>query len=427
MKAQAEIQPKTARAGRCASLRLLVIARAQAVEEHGEVRFQNLDGNYLDSIAAGLGRMLLLAPVQRIGRDATAERYRRYSYCFRSKNIELRDLAEHKAQAPSLLQGLHMNLRQLGTVRRNLRDAEAVFVMMSTWRAALAALLARRKGLPVVLYSGNDWFADLESTYKYQGPLARVAFPLFRRLCALAERKAMQAADLRILNGVSLVEKYSDLPGRTVETKPLITFSEGDFHRREDTCQGPVIRLLCVAGIMPRKGIHFLLRALRQLCDKGMELRLDLVGEAIPDYGQEMRALTRELELDERVAFRGYVANGPDLHRCYREADLFILPSLSEGFPRVIFEAMSQSLPVVASRIHNIHGRLGDRGYLGYAEPANADDLARAIQSLVADGAKRREMIAKGMEYVTELLRQRPGEQFLVELEALLERRQEQA
>jgi glycosyltransferase involved in cell wall biosynthesis len=91
------------------------------------------------------------------------------------------------------------------------------------------------------------------------------------------------------------------------------------------------------------------------------------------------------------VDFTGYVPNGPALLEHYRAGDIFVLPSLSEGFPRVIFEAMAQCLPVVPARIPNI-GRpaLGDTGFVHYATPGDPPDLARAIREVIAGGELRR-------------------------------------
>ncbi|MCA9786413.1 MAG: glycosyltransferase [Candidatus Cloacimonetes bacterium] len=394
---------------------MLVVSRAGAVLGPDGLRYQNLDGSYLEGIARGVRSMTLLCPIQRLGQDETAAVYAGYNHRFSTPALQILELPDYKTRSVSLRGGLRQVLSQFRLIWRQLDGHDTVFVMMSTFRAAFAAVAGRLRGRRVILYSGNDWYADMASSYKFKGPLARLVYPFFRWFCGFAERRAMGAAQLRIVNGVSLVRKYGKLPGRTVETKPLVTIRPADIAPRRDTCQTPRVRLLCVAGLMPRKGIQFLLEAMALLRSEGRETHLTLVGGEQPETGARLRALCVERGLVDAVEFAGYVANGPDLIQRYRESDLFVLPSLSEGFPRVIFEAMAQSLPVVASRIPNIEGRLGDVGYLQYAAPGDPRDLARAISAVISNGELRRSMIARCHEYIGELLRESPVDQFLRE------------
>ncbi len=398
-------------------LRILTIARAQAVLQDGRWCFPATEGSYLEGIAEAVEAMTLVAPVQRPGRDTTASSYKGYDHRL-PQGIRQLEIPVYKKARPRLLDGLRDLLSQCRLIRRELAGHDTVFVMMSTFRAAYAAVAGRRLGRRVILYSGNDWYADMASSYKFRGGLARGVYPLFRWFCGFAERRAMAAAHLRILNGHSLVVKYGSLPGRTVETKPLLAIRREDMAPLRDTCQGAGIRLLTVAGLMPRKGIEHLLRAMTRLDE---HIRLELIGNEQPAYGAMLRSLCSELGLQDRVSFAGYVANGPELMARYREADLFVLPSLSEGFPRVLFEAMAQSLPIVASRIPNIHGRLGDQGFLRYAEAADPDSLAEAITAVISQGVERRAMITLCHNYIGELLTESPVSQFVAEAGRLLE------
>jgi glycosyltransferase involved in cell wall biosynthesis len=93
----------------------------------------------------------------------------------------------------------------------------------------------------------------------------------------------------------------------------------------------------------------------------------------------------------------GFVRWGPELFGLYRASDIFVFPSLSEGSPKAPMEALSQSLPVVATRpgtsdyIEHEHSGL----LVPTADPAA---LAAAICRLIDDGALRRRCIAGGLE-----------------------------
>ncbi len=67
-----------------------------------------------------------------------------------------------------------------------------------------------------------------------------------------------------------------------------------------------------------------------------------------------LEAKTEAVGVHDRVSFFGYVPLGPEFFRIYREADIFVLPSVSEGLPYLMLEAMANSLPVVVTAVGGI-------------------------------------------------------------------------
>jgi glycosyltransferase involved in cell wall biosynthesis len=84
--------------------------------------------------------------------------------------------------------------------------------------------------------------------------------------------------------------------------------------------------------------------------------------------------------------------------RYYREHDIFVLPSVGEGTPRVLVEARANSLPLVATRVGGIPLSVSDGRDGLLVPPGNADALAAAIDRLVADGVLRRRLIQTGLQ-----------------------------
>jgi glycosyltransferase involved in cell wall biosynthesis len=142
---------------------------------------------------------------------------------------------------------------------------------------------------------------------------------------------------------------------------------------------------------------------------KGLDIRLDLVGGGDPE---PLSTLASELGISKIVNFRGYLT-GESLLSAYREADIFILPSLAEGFPRVIYEAMSQGLPVIATNLPSISSVI-ENGVSGLlVPPRNPDLLARAIERLVIDAGLRRQLIVNGQELIRSVLSHDASRQFV--------------
>jgi glycosyltransferase involved in cell wall biosynthesis len=145
-------------------------------------------------------------------------------------------------------------------------------------------------------------------------------------------------------------------------------------------------RLLYVGRLAPEKGVSILIKAVASLkCQQGKEIELCLVGD-----GEERPALVqlvKELGLTEVVVFEGYVSFGEWLFAHYRNADIFILPSLSEGTPNVLIEAMAFGLPIVASRVGGCEELIRDRVTGILTEPGSIQSLQSAVQELLDDPA----------------------------------------
>lgn len=154
---------------------------------------------------------------------------------------------------------------------------------------------------------------------------------------------------------------------------------------------GP-IRLLCVATLIPRKAQHLLLEALAPLTDR--DWILDLVGDARdPTYAARLQRLVADLDLGTRVHLRGAIADDA-LQGYWRRADVFVFPSLHEGWGIAPVEAVRWGLPVVTS----------DAGALPESVPQAARTMVpageapalRAALARLLDDPEHRASLARG-------------------------------
>jgi glycosyltransferase involved in cell wall biosynthesis len=136
--------------------------------------------------------------------------------------------------------------------------------------------------------------------------------------------------------------------------------------------------VLCVAAKRPHKNQELLVRAAAAL---DADVVIVLAGHAEP-YERELRALTRELGLEDRVRFVGYVSDA-DLEGLWGLADCAAFPTLGEGFGIPVIEALAHGVPVAASDIpvlREIGGALPH-----YFDPRDPLDAARAIAEALDD------------------------------------------
>ncbi len=403
--------------------RILTIARAPAISNGEKILFENLDGSYLDGIAKEFLKMKIVTSIHRKGIDESYLNFKNYSYEFQAKNIQIVEINDYKNNKYSLINAFSRIPQQFRIILEEILalESDIVLIMMSTYRAVFAAVVARFLGKKVILYSGNDWAEDVDSTFKWKGNLNRFFFYYpYKLMCGFAEKIAMFSAHLRFLNGYSLMQKYQAYPGKTLETKPLINIKIENLYQRENTCSNEKIKILSVANISPRKATSFLIEAIEILLEKYPEIYLDLVGDFNNDYGEEMISKTKQLKLEKHIFFRGYIPNGKNLLSIYRESDIFILPSLSEGFPRVLFEAMSQSLPIITTNIPNIYNRICQEDIAYFIPPKNSSAIVKAITQFIEDSSLRKKAITQGYNYIEKLLKQENSvEQFINILTAI--------
>lgn len=122
--------------------------------------------------------------------------------------------------------------------------------------------------------------------------------------------------------------------------------------------------MLCVATLTPRKGHLVLIEALAPLAHLPWRLVLVGSGDYAPDHGRALAQAIEEAGLAARVHLAGQLS-GPALEAAWEAADLFVLPSLHEGYGMVAAEAMARGLPLVVS----------DAGALAEFVPAAAGAL----------------------------------------------------
>lgn len=145
----------------------------------------------------------------------------------------------------------------------------------------------------------------------------------------------------------------------------------------------------------PHKNVQALLRAFAAL-GGGLRSRYQLVLGGRPDHWQgECRKLAGQLGIAERVRFTGMVAEG-DMPALYSGADLFVFPSLYEGFGLPPLEAMACGTAVVAANRTSLPEVVGEAGVL--VDPEDPGGLAAAIGRILEDGDERRRLERAGLE-----------------------------
>lgn len=134
--------------------------------------------------------------------------------------------------------------------------------------------------------------------------------------------------------------------------------------------------LLFVGIIVEQKGIRHLIQAMPEVLNKFPDAKLVVIGEG--NLKNEMIELSKQLKIKESVIFKGLIPH-TELPPYFATADIFVLPSFSEGFGLVIIEAMSCKTIAVTSNLKVIHDIISENETGFYFEEIMADSISEKI------------------------------------------------
>jgi len=207
------------------------------------------------------------------------------------------------------------------------------------------------------------------------------------------EAKVAKFADLQIAISRDTVKKcYSD--GYTPVLIPVgIDTSKykvsGEATRRK-LCNDDEKLVLTICRLDPRKDILTLVSAAKIVKEKDSRVKFVIVGEG-SERGK-IEEKIKELNLYENVKIERVAPASPEY---FRAGDIFVLPSLYEGFGIVFLEAMSSELPIISTTAGAIPEVVQDAGIL--VPPGNPEKLADKILQLANDDELRRKLKEKGL------------------------------
>ncbi|WP_428269494.1 glycosyltransferase [Haliangium sp.] len=259
-----------------------------------------------------------------------------------------------------------------------LSEVDAVIVRVPGAVGTLCARVARR--LPL----GVEVVGDPREVFR-SGVGERLA-PLYRLLFTHDLRwQCRRARAVSYVTPVPLADRYPPGPAAFVTDYSSVDLGDEAFvdHARVYPDRHPLgdrPHLVTVGQLEQRyKGTDVLLRALAHAVAGGLDLRLSVVGEG--RYRPGFEALARRLGVAERTRFVGLVPAGAGVRQYLDRADVFVLPSRTEGLPRALIEAMARGLPAIGTQVGGIPALLpADALVPADDERALATAIARACR-----------------------------------------------
>jgi len=358
---------------------------------------------YLNEMLAGLGRVVFFAA------QADAEQI---GTVFRAPvspgiRIEPMRIVGGFGKARKAARMLKMARRMSDVIRQ-------VPVVIHIFPAAggpvgLAAV--RRHAKAHIMYLKSDWIE-----YTLNRPGDHRAIARYWQVSELLEMRTCDAAVFR--SGAHLKKMKPHCRGIVEPAQPMLSVVESDA---PGVAAGGTQQVLFVGTLQERKGLSDLAAAMGMLRERGVDLRLALVGgvdanhkgpAALPEW---LRRAFSDAGVIDRVDVKGYIDEPTELAGVYQASTLLVLPSRpgGEGFPRVIDEAASFGLPVVATAVAGIPLTLTDGHDSLLVPPLDPPALAGALERLLGSAELRDTLSAGGRASFHARVKETAGQQHI--------------
>jgi glycosyltransferase involved in cell wall biosynthesis len=209
------------------------------------------------------------------------------------------------------------------------------------------------------------------------------------RIIAVSESTKQDIVETFAVPGWKIAAVYSGLMEmfKPITSKEQLKETEIKFHL-------PSRYILHVGSIDPRKNLVTLLEAYANLTkEANLPHKLIIVGPKEFNYAPVLNT-AQNLDMADRIVFLGFV-NNEDLVNIYNMAELFVFPSIHEGFGFPPLEAMACGVPVITSNTSSLPEIVGDAALL--IDPYDTHGLVAAMLRVLTDDRLRNEMSQRGL------------------------------
>lgn len=277
-------------------------------------------------------------------------------------------------------------------------DGSVVLMIVPGGLASILFSTLKRRGQPFALeVVGDPWDAFQPGAYDH--PLR----PVLRRWLSRGLRKQCEAASAASYVTNHYLQSRYPCSGMSAGISDVVLPNSAFVSHAKQNGASPAIKIVCVAGMNKYKGHGILLEALAICNGSSLPIEVVLVG------GGGLRAVIEQkaevLGLASQIRFAGQLPAGEAIRRELDAADLFVLPSLTEGMPRALLEAMARALPCVASEVGGVPEILSPDATV---PKGDAQALARKLLRVMRDPAWLSEMsqrnLLKAAEYKEDVL-----------------------
>lgn len=332
----------------------------------------HLVASWLDKIYGGEAVALALA------RKTNKDRFEPIIACFKDPRSAdppplIGEAKKYGIKTELINLGHRFDIRAVFKLNELLKKDRVDILHCHAYKADTVGFLASKLTKVKTVSTCHGWWPDTAKLKLYDF-IDTAVLKHFDKVVAVSEKiyndmaaRGIKASKLEvILNGID-IERFSSARAGDEEKKAL-GISVGF----------PVIG--SIGRLSREKGIRYLIEAAPKIITKVPEARFLIVGEG--DEKSPLMEYADRGALKGKVIFAGY---REDVDKIYPLLDVFVMPSLTEGIPLSLLEAMASAKPIVATRVGGIPSVITDKRSGLLVDPQDSDALSESVLSLLAD------------------------------------------
>lgn len=258
---------------------------------------------------------------------------------------------------------------------------EKDYDIVHAWFAFPCGLMGRMLGIPYIVSLRGSDVPGYNNRFSLQYIFLK---PLIKHVWKKAEKVIPNSHGLKELAQRTLDMEMTVVPNG-VDTEKFCPANKQVRDSAKDSEY--VLKLLCVSRLTPRKRIEDIIGAIEDL----ENVNLEIIGEGIQEH--ELKEKAKNLE--NKINFQGYIPHD-ELPEKYRDADVFVMPSLEEGMSNVVLEAISSGLPVITTQVGGMRELVDGNGII--VDKKSPEQIEKAIEIYVENPEKLRKHGKKSRE-----------------------------
>lgn len=356
--------------------------------KENQIYVQGFFGVFLDSLAREVEELHLFL------HSPLPNEWVLMDYSLTSKNVILHDIGLHNS--------MPLRLLNKGSILKRMEERvlalDAFLVRAPSPLSPFFILEFGKKIRFSMLLVGNYATSDDDPSLPFW---KNKVIRLFSYYIHFFQNKAASRVNLFVNSKLLYDENVKRNP--TLKLVKTTTLSKASFYKKSvSELDWSVVKVLYTGRIDLSKGLLLVCEALMNLRKQGFQVEFHLVGwEA---FGAKMvegeiRSFCEEIGFGDFVFFHGKKKIGEELNKAYRANSLFINASTgTEGFPRTIWEATANSLPVIATSVGSIPFYLNDKENALVIEPKSIKAIENAVKELIQDKELRLKLVENAFQ-----------------------------
>lgn len=313
------------------------------------------------------------------------DRFGKISFCCPLKtserpvgcDVEIMDMVEEITPLTNWDGLLH---RKGSAVREAVEKSDLILARFASFSSAFVCSVAHKIGKPVfaeVMSCGWDGLWN-------HGLLGKLAAPVM----FFAVKKSLWNADYALYVTEEFLQKRYPCKNKTVGVSDVVINEISDEIRQKrnekivQTDSRNITLMTSGAVNVWYKGQHFVIRAIPLLNQMGVRVKYYCVGQGDPGY---LKKVAEKCGVEDQVVFTGAVSHD-EVFSLLDQCDIYVQPSLQEGLPRALVEAMSRGCPAIGARTGGIPELLLDACIV---KRKSVKNIAETIKKLLDDGLKQ--------------------------------------